>query len=120
MPELEHYETSFSRLPKGETVELDLEEDHAIDLLLGKHQCRILLQDRLLFVDQSGHDFELHVGRNVVGRDASSDVIIDASLRDVSRKHLIVESDGAHQLKLTDISSHGTSLPPRYLDHTSI
>ena len=120
MPDLEHYETSFSRLPKGETVELDLEEDHAIDLLLGKHQCRILLQDRLLFVDQSGHDSELHVGRNVVGRDASSDVIIDASLRDVSRKHLIVESDGAHQLKLTDISSHGTSLPPRYLDHTSI
>lgn len=119
-PDSEHYETSFSRLPKGETVELDLEEDHAIDLLLGKHQCRILLQDRLLFVDQSGHDSELRVGRNVVGRDATSDVIIDASLRDVSRKHLIVESDGATQLKLTDISSHGTSLPPRYLDHTSI
>jgi hypothetical protein len=119
-PEMERHETSFSRLPKGETVELDLEEDRAIDLLLGKHQCRILLRDRLLFVDQSGHDSELRVGRNVVGRDATSDVIIDASLRDVSRKHLIVESDGARQLKLTDISSHGTSLPPRYLDHTSI
>lgn len=118
--DLERYETSFSRLPKGETVELDLEEDPVIDLLLGKHQCRILLQDRLLFVDQSGHDSELHVGRNVVGRDATSDVIIDSSLRDVSRKHLIVESDGACQLRLTDISSHGTSLPPRYLDHTSI
>lgn len=116
----ERHETAFSRLPKGETVELDLEEDQAIDLLLGKHQCRILLHDRLLFVDQSGHDSELRVGRNVVGRDLTNDVIIDASLRDVSRKHLIVESDGARQLKLTDISSHGTSLPPRYLDHTSI
>lgn len=118
--DMEHQGTSFSRLPKGETVELDLEEDSVIDLLLGKHQCRILLQDRLLFVDQSGHDSELHVGRNIVGRDATSDVIIDASLRDVSRKHLIVESDGARQLRLTDISSHGTSLPPKYLDHTSI
>ena len=118
--DLDRFETSFSRLPKGETVELDLEEDPVIDLLLGKHQCRILLQDRLLFVDQSGHDSELHVGRNVVGRDASSDVIIDSNLRDVSRKHLIVESDGACQLRLTDISSHGTSLPPKYLDHTSI
>lgn len=118
--DMEHPGTSFSRLPKGETVELDLEEDRVIDLLLGKHQCRILLQDRLLFVDQSGHDSELHVGRNIVGRDATSDVIIDASLRDVSRKHLIVESDGARQLRLTDISSHGTSLPPKYLDHTSI
>ena len=118
--ELDRFCASFSRLPKGETVEVDLDQERAIDLLLGKHQCRILLDDRLLFVDQSGHDSELHVGRNIVGRDATSDVIIDSSLRDVSRKHLIVESDGARQLKLTDISSHGTSLPPKYLDHTSI
>lgn len=119
-PELERHETSFSRLPKGETVEVDLEGDHPIDLLLAKHQCRILLRDRLLFVDQGGNNSELRVGRNVVGRDATSDVIMDASLRDVSRKHLIVESNGVGQIKLTDISSHGTSLPPRYLDHTSI
>ena len=120
IPDLEHEETSFSRLPKGETVEVSLEEDRAIDLLLAKHQCRILLRDRLLFVDQNGHDSELHAGRNIVGRDATSDVIMDADLRDVSRKHLIVESDGMQQIKLTDISSHGTSLPPRFLDHTSI
>lgn len=119
-PELERHETTFSRLPKGETVEVDLEGDHPIDLLLAKHQCRILLRDRLLFVDQGGNNSELRVGRNVVGRDATSDVIMDASLRDVSRKHLIVESNGVGQIKLTDISSHGTSLPPKYLDHTSI
>ena len=118
--DLEHQEKSFSRLPKGETVEVDLEEDGAVDLLLAKHQCRILLRDKLLFVDERGHNSELCVGRNVVGRDSTSDVIIDATLRDVSRKHLIVESDGVRQIKLTDISSHGTSLPPRYLDHTSI
>ncbi len=118
--DLERHETSFSRLPKGETVDVDLEESRAIDLLLARHQCRILLRDRLLFVDESGRDSELRVGRNVIGRDASSDVIIDSGLRDVSRKHLIVESDGVGQIRLTDISSHGTSLPPRYLDHTSI
>jgi len=119
-PDLERQEMAFSRLPKGETVEVDLEESRAVDLLLAKHQCRILLRDRLLFVDESGRDSELRVGRNVIGRDATSDVIIDAGLRDVSRKHLIVESDGVGQIRLTDISSHGTSLPPRYLDHTSI
>jgi hypothetical protein len=119
-PELERHETSFSRLPKGETVEVDLEGEHPIDLLLAKHQCRILLRDRLMFVDQGGNNSELREGRNVVGRDVTSDVIMDASLRDVSRKHLIVESNGVGQIKLTDISSHGTSLPPKYLDHTSI
>ena len=118
--DLERQEISFSRLPKGETVEVNLEEDRAIDLLLAKHQCRILLRDRLMFVDQNGHDSELRTGRNIVGRDATSDVIMDADLLDVSRKHLIVESDGMQQIKLTDISSHGTSLPPRFLDHTSI
>lgn len=120
LPDMERHEASFSRLPKGETVEVDLEEDLAIDLLLAKHQCRILLRDKLFFVDENGHDSELHAGKNVVGRDATSDVIIDASLRDVSRKHLIVESDGVRQIKLTDISSHGTSLPPKFLDHTSV
>jgi len=118
--DMDRHEISFSRLPKGETVEIELERDHAVDLLLAKHQCRILLRDRLLFIDQQGHDSTLRPGRSVVGRDAASDVIMDADLRDVSRKHLIVEYDGVGQIKLTDISSHGTSLPPRYLDHTSI
>ena len=118
-PDPERLETSFSRLPKGETVEVNMEEDRAIELLLAKHQCRILLRDRLLFVDQSGHDSELRVGRNVVGRDTTNDVIMDANLCDVSRKHLVVESDGVQRIKLTDISSHGTSLPPRFLGYTS-
>ena len=118
--DMQRHETSFSRLPKGETVEVDLEEDHAVDLLLARHQCRIVLGDRLLFVDQRGRDSELRVGRNLVGREATSDVIMDASLRDVSRKHLIVESDGVRQIKLTDISSHGTSLLRRYLDHAGV
>lgn len=118
--EMDRHELSFSRLPKGETVEIELERDHAVDLLLAKHQCRILLRDRLLFIDQQGHDSVLRLGRNVVGRDAASDVIMNPDLRDVSRKHLIVECDGVGQVKLTDISSHGTSMPPRYLDHTSI
>lgn len=114
------HDATFSRLPKGETVEVDLDENSPIDLLLARHQCRILMRDRLLFVDQNGHDSELRVGRNIVGRDASSDIIMDSNLRDVSRKHLIVESDGVRHIRLTDISSHGTSLPPKYLDHTSI
>ncbi len=118
--DMDRHEISFSRLPKGETVEIELQRDHAVDLLLAKHQCCILLRDRLMFIDQQGHDSELRVGRNVVGRDATSDVIMDADLRDVSRKHLIVECDAVGQVKLTDISSHGTSLPPRYLDYTSI
>lgn len=113
-------EIAFSRLPKGETVELALEPEQAVELLLAKHPCSIVLRDNLIFVDEKGNGSSLHAGRNIVGRDADSDVVINAGLRDVSRKHLIVETDGTCRVKLTDISSHGTSLPPRYLDHTSI
>ena len=113
-------EIAFSRLPKGETVELALEPEQAVELLLAKHPCSIVLRDELLFIDEKGNGSSLHAGRNIIGRDADSDVVINAGLRDVSRKHLIIESDGASRVRLTDISSHGTSLPPRYLDHTSI
>jgi hypothetical protein len=116
----DEHDTAYSRLPKGETVELALEPDEALDILLAKHQCRIVSQEGLHFVDERGIDSELHMGRNVVGRDTASDVVIDSNLRDVSRKHLIVETDGSNRLRLTDISSHGTSLPPKFLDHTSI
>ena len=113
-------EIAFSRLPKGETVELALEPEQVVDLLLAKHPCSLVLRDGIVFIDERGKGSSLRAGRNVVGRDADSDVVINATLRDVSRKHLIVETDGGSRVKLTDISSHGTSLPPRYLDHTSI
>ena len=113
-------EIAFSRMPKGETVELALEPEQAVELLLARHPCSIVLHEGLVFVDEKGKGSSLRVGRNVVGRDADSDVVINAGFRDVSRKHLIVETDGVCRVKLTDISSHGTSLPPRYLDHTSI
>ena len=110
----------YSRLPKGETVEILFEPNQIVDLLIAKHRCSIALRERLVFVDDQGRDSILRAGKSIVGRDATSDIVVNPSFRDVSRKHLIVETDGQSTVRLTDISSHGTSVPPEYLETTSI
>ena len=110
----------FSRMPKGETIEVPLPEIHEFKLLIAKHPCGLKHSDKPIFVDDTGQETRLHSGRNIIGRDANSDVVIDAHYRDVSRKHLIIEVEASGIAKLTDISSHGTSVPPDYLDNTSI
>lgn len=110
----------FSRLPKGETLEVNLEGEKTFSLRLAKSTCGIVHRGRLLFIDDQGQETTLHEGKNVIGRDASADVIMDANLRDVSRKHLIVETDGTRTIRLTDISSHGTWVEPKYLNNTGV
>jgi hypothetical protein len=110
----------FARIPKGETVEIALEPDQHLDVLLAKHRCGIELRDNLTFIDDQGGDSVLRTGKTIVGRDTGSDIVIDPRYRDVSRKHLIVETDGDALVRLTDISSHGTSVPPEFLENTSI
>ncbi len=112
--------TEYGRLPKGETLEISVEPDDPFTLLVAKHKCQIVRRDRLLFVDDKGQETTLRTGKNIIGRDAGADVVMGANLRDVSRKHLIVESDGTSVVLLTDISSHGTWVHPKYLDNTGI
>ncbi len=110
----------FSRIPKGETVEIDLESEGTVPVLLAQHRCRLELDGKPRFVDDAERGTVLRRGKNIVGRDATCEVLIDAAYRDVSRKHLIIEVADDHTVKLTDISSHGTSLNPRLLESTSI
>jgi hypothetical protein len=110
----------FSRVPKGETVEFSLFPEETVEVLLANHRCCIVHRGQLRFIDETGQEALLRPGRNFVGRDAGNDVVIAASLRDVSRRHLILETDGTCLVRITDISSHGTSLPHRFLEITSI
>ena len=113
-------EAEFSRIPKGETVEINFEARQQVELLLAKHRCSIVYADDLVFIDDEGRDTVLRMGKSIIGRDASNDIVINPSYRDVSRKHLIVETGTDNLVRLTDISSHGTSVPPAYLENTSI
>lgn len=106
---------NMERLPKGEVINLVLTPGTEVDISLSKHKCKICMNDAIYFIDQAGNKHEINKGRNVIGRDSVSDIRIDSSLRDISRFHLVIENTGDNCLLITDMSSHGTYLPEKYL-----
>ena len=108
-------DSDMTRMPKGEAVTINLKPGKDVEILLSKHQCKLRGGDKIEFIDQSGKHHELQDGRNVVGRDAVSTIHMEQGLRDISRLHLVIEKVGKNQLSLTDLSSHGTYLPYKYI-----
>jgi len=106
---------NFERMPKGEAVIITLVPNSEIEISLSKRKCKLVANDGIKFIDQAGKQYELVIGRNVIGRDTVSTINIDPSLRDVSRLHLVIENLGENSLQLTDMSSHGTYLPANFL-----
>ncbi len=110
----------FERMPKGEVISLLLPAGKNIDIRLSKHRCILSNKNGIEFIDQAGNRHPLIKGRNIIGRDTSSTVKIDSSLRDISRLHLLIENLGDNKLQLTDMSSHGTFMHPSLLaQHTT-
>jgi hypothetical protein len=108
---------AFERMPKGEAITITLKPGEEIDLILSKHPCKLSASDKLAFLDQKGNRHVLQNGRNVIGRDASSTIIMDPGMRDVSRLHLMIEKFDDQTVQVTDLSSHGTFIPSVYLTH---
>ena len=88
-------------------------------LMLSKHKCSLLAKDGIQFIDHSGKSYTLGKGRNIIGRDTVSTVIMDPSLRDISRLHLVIENIDDSSLQLTDLSSHGCFMAKKFLEHHS-
>jgi hypothetical protein len=110
----------YERLPKGETLELSLDPKEIFTFFVARHQCAIVMRDRLYFIDADGRETSLRSGKNIVGRDLAADIVMEAKMRDISRKHLVIESEGTEIVRVTDISSHGTWVHPRYLESAGV
>lgn len=108
----------FERLPRGETVEVHVPRGEGVEILLSKHRFRLVVDGDVKLIDESGHEYRIPPGRHSVGRHTGNDIPIDNALRSVSRKHLIVEPDPDGAVRLTDVSAHGTFVPPQYVVHT--
>ena len=85
--------------------------------MLSRYICKVILNDKLQFIDQEGTYHPLKEKRNTIGRDKSNTVILNHTLRDISRLHLIIENYGNEMLQFIDMSAHGTFIPMKYLDH---
>ncbi len=102
------------KLPKGEDVRITLHEGEGLPLLLSKHKFLLRRQDELELVDLNGITQQLGQGKNIIGRDDVCNITIDESYRDISRLHLVIETLSNDDVRITDLSSHGTSIP---IDH---
>lgn len=109
----------YERLPKGEVVTLTLSPGTEVEVLLSKHRCKLVTDGKMRFIDQDGRRYDLKEGRNIIGRDTVSTVLIDPALRDVSRLHLVIENLDNKTVQLTDMSSHGTYIAAKYLENRS-
>ena len=110
------HNVEMERMLKGENVTIGLKPGKEIDVLLSKHHCKIVGGKVNKFYDEEGRSYELKIGKNVIGRDSKSDIMIDPNLRDVSRMHLVIELDDANNIYMTDFSSHGTYIPKKYME----
>ena len=63
-------------------------------------------------VDPEGAGHALRDGRNLVGRAAFADVVVDSGYQDVSRSHAIIDVEDGRPVALTDLSSSGTYVTP--------
>lgn len=106
---------AIERMPKGEAVTIALTPGEEVNVMLSKHHCTLSAKDGIQFTDQDGRTHPLIKGRNIIGRDSVSNIVIESSLRDVSRLHLVIENHGENVLQLTDLSSHGTYIPAKYI-----
>ena len=111
--------SDFERMPKGEAVTVTLAPGKEMTVMLSKHKCSLLAKDGIQFIDHTGKSYTLGKGRNIIGRDTISTVILDPSLRDISRLHLVVENIDDSSLQLTDLSSHGSFVQEKFLQHHS-
>jgi len=109
----------FERMPKGEVVTVTMAPGTKMTLMLSKHKCGLIAKDGIQFIDHMGKAYILGKGRNIIGRDTVSTVILDPSLRDISRVHLVIENIDDSSIQLTDLSSHGCFLAKKYLQHHS-
>ncbi len=108
-------EDGFGRLPKGEPVAVSLRPNEALPVVLADHKCHLVMDGGLALLDTTGRRRALRAGKNIVGRDRQCDVVIEQDFKNVSRKHLLIETVGESLVRLTDISSLGTLVPCEYL-----
>ena len=106
-------------MPKGEVVTITLSPGSDMIIMLSKHKCMLKAEDGIQFIDHTGKSYTLGKGRNIVGRDTISTVILEPSLRDISRLHLVIENIDDTSVQLTDLSSHGSFISSKYLQSHS-
>ena len=105
----------FAFLPRGETLEVRVPAGETLELHLSNYRMKLHVGQRYRLTDEDGKIHVLPTGKSTVGRHATADVVVATDNRTISRKHLILEPVSPDTVRLTDLSSHGTSVPVHFV-----
>jgi len=107
----------YARLPRRRAVNLNLNIRPQVILYLARNRFLLKLEEgRVLLQQQDGVNYPLKPGHNMVGRSSDCEICIGSGHSDISRQHLLIEMTVEHHVRLTDLSSRGTYMPPDLLD----
>lgn len=107
----------YRRLARGERTTIRLPAGQPVPLLMARWRFRILGGQAPRLEDAEGRQYSLIAGQNTVGRHVGNEVVVNPAYGTISRKHLIIEViPGRERITLTDISSHGSFVPERFLE----
>lgn len=105
----------YSRLPPRHAVEVTITPGEPVTIFLAHRKMRLVTtDDGMVLSDDTGLAAPIPTGRTIIGRSADCDVVLHNAPADVSRKHLMIECT-PQDLRLTDMSSHGTYVIKRAL-----
>ena len=108
----------YSRLPPRHAVEVTITAGEPVTIFLAHRKMRLVTTDEgMVLSDDTGLTAPIQTGRTIIGRSSDCDVVLHNAPADVSRKHLMIECT-PQDLRLTDLSSHGTYVVKRALSHT--
>ena len=94
-------------LPRGEPINVRV-TDQPIEVLLSHHRFELIKGEPFILRDALGSEYSLRRGRNTIGRDVHNEIVVDPGFRDVSRKHLVIETMEDDYVQFTDLSAHGS------------
>ena len=107
----------YARLPRRRAINLDLNRHPNLVLYLARNRFVLKLEQGSVFLQQQdGVVYHLKPGHNMVGRSANCEICVDSGHSDISRQHLLIEMTVEHHVRMTDLSSRGTYLPPELLE----
>jgi len=102
----------LQRLPRGEPVSVRIPGDEGLAMKLARNSFTLYAGSSYRIVDEKGASCPLDNDVNLVGRHRGNEVPVDPDFRDVSRRHVLIELLSPDTVRMTDLSSHGTFVPP--------
>ncbi len=107
----------FLRLPHNKTKVLVLKPGGEIEIYMASYRFVLSLsENNLQLTDDNGKTHLLYDGTSTIGRNTNNDIITDRNFTEISRYHLIFDWDGGDKVRLTDMSTLGTFVPPECLE----